>query len=244
MKAAAQAAELWKPVKVMCDYMIDDGSIDMSERLLNIKSEVISIQNSVLKMAIADSKEAFELIQNCQAIKNTIKDMEEWTANGVEPQHKPIAAPPQASDGNGGELTGNGNETPPEGKAEDGGGNDESSGNYIQLPLSMQTEDKRAEKIFKAAADAEWMKIVDESSAIWYGFVKTKQGHIKCKEISLAYLVHETYNDCNGLWATIESYFNILELSKHWGYVKNRQRQQWQNDIDKLISKAIKTSQK
>jgi hypothetical protein len=87
MKAAAQAAELWKPVKVMCDYMIDDGSTDMTDRLLNIKAVVINIQNSVLKMAIADSKEAFVLIQNCQAIINTIKDMEEWTANGVEPQH-------------------------------------------------------------------------------------------------------------------------------------------------------------
>ena len=117
-KAAAQAAELWKPVKVMCDYMIDDGSTDMTERLLNIKAEVVNIQNSVLKMTIADSKEAFELIQNCQAIKNTVKDMEEWTANGVEPQHKPIAASQQPSEGNGGELAGSSNETQPEGKGQ------------------------------------------------------------------------------------------------------------------------------
>lgn len=248
LKAAAQAAELWKPVKLMCDYMIDDGSIDMRERLLSIKAEVSTIERDAAKLR-KDEEEKHtdqftELCRNCRAIINTIKDMEEWTANGAEPQHKPIAAPQQPSDGSGGELVGSGNETLSEGNADDAEGNDDSNDNYIQLPLSLQTADKRAEKIFKAAVDAEWMTMVDENSAIWYGFVKTKQGNIKCKEISLAYLVHETYNDCNGLWGTIESYFNIQELSKHWGYVKNRQRQQWQNDIDKLISKAIKTSQK
>lgn len=115
MEAAAMAAELWKPVKVMCDYMIDDGSTDMTERLLNIKAEVVNIQKSVLKMAIADSDEAFELIQNCQAIKNTIKDMEEWTANDVKPQQTTPEAPQQPSEGNSGELADDDNNTQPQG---------------------------------------------------------------------------------------------------------------------------------
>lgn len=90
LKAAERAADLWKSVKVMCDYMIDDGSTDMTERLQIIKVEVIKIQDKVVKMEIAESKEGFVLIQNCQAIKNTIKDMEKWKP---EPQHKKIKEP-------------------------------------------------------------------------------------------------------------------------------------------------------
>lgn len=90
LKAAERAADLWKSVKVMCDYMIDDGSTDMTERLRIIKAEVIKIQDKVVKMEIAESKEGFVLIQNCQAIKNTIKDMEKWKP---EPQHKKIKEP-------------------------------------------------------------------------------------------------------------------------------------------------------
>lgn len=87
LKAAERTADLWKSVKVMCDYMIDDGSTDMTERLQIIKAEVIKIQDKVVKMEIAESE---ELIQNCQAIKNTIKDMEKWKP---EPQHKKIKEP-------------------------------------------------------------------------------------------------------------------------------------------------------
>lgn len=90
LKAAERTADLWKSVKVMCDYMIDDGSTDMTERLQIIKAEVIKIQDKVVKMEIAESKEGFVLIQNCQAIKNTIKDMEKWKP---EPQHKKIKEP-------------------------------------------------------------------------------------------------------------------------------------------------------
>lgn len=86
-KAAERAADLWKSVKVMCDYMIDDGSTDMTERLRIIKAEVIKIQDKVVKMEIAESE---ELIQNCQAIKNTIKDIPKWKP---EPQHKKIKEP-------------------------------------------------------------------------------------------------------------------------------------------------------
>lgn len=87
LKAAERAADLWKSVKVMCDYMIDDGSTDMTERLRIIKAEVIKIQDKVVKMEIAESE---ELIQNCQAIKNTIKDVPKWKP---EPQHKKIKEP-------------------------------------------------------------------------------------------------------------------------------------------------------
>ena len=256
-------------VKALCDYMFADGKIDIDKDICRIygyakelHTNTISYINSnddIKRVLYEDSKAELEtepaslkelaekLVRiECDAIIIAKTISQYFTRRGkpLEPQHKPIAAPQQASDGSDGELAGSGNETPPEVNTGDIGCNDDNSDNYIQLPLSMQTADKRAEKIFKAAADAEWMTIVDENSAIWHGFVKTKQGNIKCKEISLAYLVHETYNGCNGLWATIESYFNIPELSKHWGYIKNNQRQQWQNDIDKLISKAIKTSQK
>lgn len=87
-KAAAQAAALWNPVKVMCDYMIDDGSIDMTERLQNIKAEVSQIELSVAKMGY--SKEQMPLLLNCRAIINQIKDMEAWTANNLQPHHEEL----------------------------------------------------------------------------------------------------------------------------------------------------------
>jgi hypothetical protein len=112
-KAAAQAAALWNPVKVMCDYMIDDGSIDMTERLQNIKAEVSQIELSVAKMGY--SKEQMPLLLNCRAIINQIKDMEAWTANNPQPQQKHTEAPQQPIGGNSGELAGNGKENAPEG---------------------------------------------------------------------------------------------------------------------------------
>ena len=110
-KAAAQAAALWNPVKVMCDYMIDDGSIDMTERLQNIKAEVSHIELSVAKMGY--SKEQMPLLLNCRAIINQIKDMEAWTANNPQPQQKHTEAPQQPIGGNSGELAGNSKENAP-----------------------------------------------------------------------------------------------------------------------------------
>lgn len=90
LSAAAQAAALFNPVKAMCDYMIDDGSIDMAGQLQNIKAEVSQIEQSVAKMG--NSIERMQLSLNCRAIINQIKDVEVWTANHSEPQQKDIAA--------------------------------------------------------------------------------------------------------------------------------------------------------
>lgn len=111
-KAIDTAAHLVTIVKTMCDYMIDDGSTDMRERLQVIKSEATQIESNVAKMGY--SKERFALMLNCRAIINNIKDMEEWTANGVEPQHEAPKAPQQPSEANDGELAGNDNKTRPE----------------------------------------------------------------------------------------------------------------------------------
>jgi len=115
-KAAAQAANLWNPVKVMCDYMIDDGSIDMTGRLQNIKAEVSQIELSVAKMGY--SNERMPLLLNCRAIINQIKDMEAWTTDTPEPQQKHTVAPQQPIGGNSGELAGNGKENAPEGSTQ------------------------------------------------------------------------------------------------------------------------------
>ncbi len=246
LKAAAQAAELWKPVKLMCDYMIDDGSTDMTERLLNIKSEVSTIEHSVVKMwkDHKDDKdeltdEFMELSKNCRAIINTIKDMEECTANGVEPQHKHIEAPQQPIGGNSGELAGNDNENAPEGS--------DNGSKYIELPLSMQTDDKRAEKVFTEAFNKEWLQVIDNQHGKWIGFAKTKDGNIKNYEQSLAWLIVEIYDpERKGIdnWLKFEKYFNISNLSKHWGnaltyYNRTGRKRDWQIVIDKLIKAAL-----
>lgn len=115
-KAAAQAANLWNPVKVMCDYMIDDGSIDMTERLQNIKAEVSQIELSIAKMGY--SNERMPLLLNCRAIINQIKDMEAWTNKTPEPQQKHTEAPQKPIGGNSGELAGNGKENTTEGSTQ------------------------------------------------------------------------------------------------------------------------------
>lgn len=111
--AIDKAAHLVSIVKAMCDYMIDDGSTDMTARLQNIKAEAKRIENDVAKMGY--DKERFVIMLNCRAIINNIKDMEEWTANGVQPQHQAPEAPQQASEDNDGVMTDNSNETQPKG---------------------------------------------------------------------------------------------------------------------------------
>ena len=236
-KAAAQAAALWNPVKVMCDYMIDDGSIDMTERLQNIKAEVSQIELSVAKMGY--SKEQMPLLLNCRAIINQIKDMEAWTANNPQPQQKHTEAPQQPIGGNSGELAGNGKENAPEGS--------DNGSKYIELPLSMQTDDKRAEKVFTEVVNKGWLQVIDNQHGKWIGFAKTKDGKIKNYEQSLAWLIVEIYDpERKGIdnWLKFEEYFNISDLSKHWGNAntyctRTNRKRGWQLDIDKLIKAAL-----
>lgn len=109
-EAKGIAARLDTIVKTMCDYMIDDGSFDMTERLQVIKSKAKQIEHDVAKMGY--SKERYELALNCRSIINNIKDVEEWTANGVEPQHEA----PEGTNGESGETQGNENKKPSEAK--------------------------------------------------------------------------------------------------------------------------------
>ena len=83
------SARLCSIVKAICDYMIDDGSVDMTERLQEIKAEARKTESDVAKMGY--SKERVTLCRNCRAIINNIKDAEEWT----KPLHKAPEAPQQ-----------------------------------------------------------------------------------------------------------------------------------------------------
>lgn len=98
LRCAGLAEALFKPVKAMCDYMIDDGSFDMTDRLQSIKKEVHKIESEVAKWAnsykqtitnqehrkmISDA--AYLLCLNCRAIINNIKDVEVWADNKTEP---------------------------------------------------------------------------------------------------------------------------------------------------------------
>ena len=229
-KAIAIAANLVAIVKTMCDYMIDDGSYDMTESLQAIMSEVRQIESNVAKMGY--SEERVVLARNCRAIINNIKDVEKWTNNIVEPQPETIKAPQQANECEDGELTGKGTELQPEGKTEP-----QQPTNYIELPLGMQMQNSdRPERIFTKAVDKGWMETIDENTGNWIGFVKTKDGIIKSAKRTLAYLCHMIYGD-NVPWGDIEAYFGETDLSKDWGNVKNYQnRQPWQNQIDILVN--------
>ena len=159
---------------------------------------------------------------------NYVRDtysVREWK----EPQPE---APQQANNCKGGELTGNGTELQPESKTEP-----QQPANNIKLPLGMQMQNSdRPERIFTKAVDKGWMEAIDENKGQWIGFVRTKEGRIKCKNRTLAYLCHMVYGD-NVPWGDIETYFGIADLSKDWGNVKNyANRQPWQNQIDIFIN--------
>lgn len=88
IQAIDTAAHLVTIVKTMCDYMIDDGSTDMTAHLQDIRAESKQIELDISKMGY--DKERFNIMLNCRAIINSIKDMEEWTANNIEPQHEEL----------------------------------------------------------------------------------------------------------------------------------------------------------
>lgn len=163
---------------------------------------------------------------------------DEWPTNR-KPQQKHTEAPQQTIGGNSGELAGNGNENAPEGS--------DNGSKYIELPLSMQTDDKRAEKVFTEAFNKGWLQVIDNQHGKWIGFAKTKDGKIKNYEQSLAWLIVEIYDpERKGIdnWFKFEEYFNISDLSKHWGNAntyctRTKRKRDWQLDIDKLIKAAL-----
>ena len=162
----------------------------------------------------------------------------EYKAKG-KPQQKHIEAPQQPIGGNSGELAGNGKENAPE--------DSDNGSKYIELPLSMQTDDKRAEKVFTEAVNKGWLQVIDNQHGKWIGFAKTKDGKIKNYEQSLAWLIVEIYDpERKGIdnWLKFEEYFNISDLSKHWGNAntyctRTNRKRGWQLDIDKLIKAAL-----
>ena len=208
LKAAALAAELWKPVKVMCDYMIDDGSTNMTERLLNIKAEVSIIEYGVAKMWKDDKDELTDelkkLALNCRDIINTIKDMEECTANGVEPQQKHIEAPQQPIGGNSGELAGSDNENAPESSKQPDIKKEE-------LPTIYDDEINkvREQQVFYNAIKGGWMQLIGTT----YKWLKNKEYlALMC---GLLYWGDEVKDDLGANTDEWGEYPKTLSKSKH-----------------------------
>lgn len=161
-----------------------------------------------------------------------------------EPQQAAIAAPQQPDKSSSGEMTGNGNETRPEGN------NEESE--YIKLPLELQTKDNRAEKIFTEAYNNGWIIKTSDSCYQWIGFGnKRKKGGSKSSEMKCAYLCAQTYGyykdgyyhnaDGNSPpWNELGEFFGIEKLSGFIGDVETvKSPQSWRQAIDNLISSAI-----
>ena len=201
-KAAAQAAALWNPVKAMCDYMIDGGSTDMTERLQDIKAEVSQIELSVAKMGY--SKERMPLLLNCRAIINQIKDMEAWTANSTEPQQAATAAPQQPDNGSSGELADNGNESAPE---------DNQQPLIIKedLPTIFDDEINKAkeQQVFYNAIKKGWMKLYGTT----YKWMKNKD-HLALM-CGLLYWGDEVKDDKGANTDDWGEYPKILSKSSH-----------------------------
>ena len=154
----------------------------------------------------------------------------EYKAKG-KPQQKHIEALRQPIGGNSGELAGNGNENAPEGE------NVPPIENYIELTPELQTTDKKAEKVFTAAYNEEWITKRNDGGYQWKGFGD------KSRTRKLAYMCAQIYETPS--WKNIESFFSERQLGRDWGNVKNQTkddgtgRQSWMNRIDYLINKAL-----
>ena len=154
----------------------------------------------------------------------------EYKAKG-KPQQKHIEALRQPIGGNSGELAGNGKENAPEGE------NVPPIENYIELTPELQTTDKKAEKVFTAAYNEEWITKRNDGGYQWKGFGD------KSRTRKLAYMCAQIYETPS--WKNIESFFSERQLGRDWGNVKNQTkddgtgRQSWMNRIDYLINKAL-----
>lgn len=232
--AVKDVAKVWENVTTLCNYMFDDGAIDVNSDLLEIRQMANELYHEAMKHEATK-----QLFFPCHKVVQNIDKYFKRKGILVQPQQKPIAAPQQANDGNDGELTGNGNENAPEGS--------DNGSKYIELPLSMQTDDKRAEKVFTEVVNKGWLQVIDNQHGKWIGFAKTKDGKIKNYEQSLAWLIVEIYDpERKGIdnWLKFEEYFNISDLSKHWGNAntyctRTNRKRGWQLDIDKLIKAAL-----
>lgn len=164
LHCARLAEDLFKPVKAMCDYMIDDGSCNMTERLQSIKDEAHKIELEVAewtnsyKQTITNKEHRKMIIGasnllclNCRAIINNIKDVEDWADNKTEPH-------PKSPNIESGEIQGSGKETPPEAlKMEN-------------LPTIFDDEEtkQKEQRVFYKAIKNKWMKLNESGNGyIW-----------------------------------------------------------------------------
>ena len=155
---------------------------------------------------------------------------DEWPTNR-KPQQKHTEAPQQPIGGNSGELAGSDNENAPEGE------NVPPIENYIELTPELQTTDKKAEKVFTAAYNEEWITKRNDGGYQWKGFGD------KSRTRKLAYMCAQIYETPS--WKNIESFFSESQLGRDWGNVKTQikddgtGRQPWMNRIDHLINEAL-----
>ena len=241
---------------VLCNFILNDEHPQTAAGNV-INTFVDSLNTEEIRISCGhDTTQSSKMAERYTLLINTIapklkfsfpvsvKTKEFIEAHNIyEPQHEVPEAPQQPIEGNDGELAGNGNVARPDESPEA----DEVQ--YIKLPLGMQTTDQRAERIFKSAINNGWME-ADKNHGTWYGFDKTKDGRIKNRMQSLAYLCGKTYNltDTNQTqnWGIVEKYFRVQELSKHWGNVigyerRSGRKQSYQTQIDTLISEALRT---
>ena len=224
--AVKDVAKVWENVTTLCNYMFDDGAIDVNSDLLEIRQMANELYHEAMKHEATK-----QLFFPCHKVVQNIDKYFKRKGILVQPQQKPIAAPQQANDGNDGELTGNGNENAPEGE------NEPPIENYIELTPELQTTDKKAEKVFTAAYNEGWIAKRNDGGYQWKGFGD------KSRTRKLAYMCAQIYETPS--WKNIESFFSESQLGRDWGNVKNQTkddgtgRQPWMNRIDYLINKAL-----
>ena len=109
--AVKDVAKVWENVTTLCNYMFTDGAIDINNDLLVIRQMADELYHEAMKHEATK-----QLFFACHKVVQNIDKYFKRKGITVQPQHEAPEASQQASEGNDGELTGNGNETPPEGK--------------------------------------------------------------------------------------------------------------------------------
>lgn len=109
--AVKDVAKVWENVTTLCNYMFDDGAIDVNNDLLEIRQMANELYHEAMKHEATK-----QLFFACHKVVQNIDKYFKRKGITVQPQHEAPEASQQASEGNDGELTGNGKESAPEGK--------------------------------------------------------------------------------------------------------------------------------
>ena len=99
--AVKDVAKVWENITTLCNYMFEDGTIDINNDLLEIRQMADELQHEAIK-----HESCKQLVIPCHKVVQNVDLYFKRKGIKIEPQQKHIEASQQANVGNDGELAG------------------------------------------------------------------------------------------------------------------------------------------